>query len=134
MIRKIKEIDRPYIYDVIYKEFGYKYKQDSTFTNWLIFEDNNEIKGFINYDCIYDKAELLYIFVKEEDRNNNIATILLNSMILDLSKKNINEITLEVNEKNSVAIKFYKKNLFYEISRREKYYGNNDAILMFRSW
>ena len=39
---------------------------------------------------------------------------------------------LEVNEHNKEAINLYKKNGFVEINRREKYYGNDDALIMKR--
>ena len=46
--------------------------------------------------------------------------------------KNLNKIRLclEVDSQNSNAIKFYKQFGFLTVGTRNKYYGNNDAILM----
>ena len=128
MIRKASPEDLKELYLLVEKEFGVKYK-DNVFTNWLVYEEDDEIIGFINYDSIYENAEIEYIFVKEEHRKLGIATKLLNKMIEELKGKNI---TLEVSSNNIEAINFYKKNNFIEVAKREKYYGKYDAILMIR--
>lgn len=133
MIRRITDSDRSYLYSIIEKEFNNKYLQDNIYTRWYVYELNNEIVGFVNYDVIYDKAEIEYIYVIDEYRKKGIATILLNEMIEDI-KKECNSITLEVNQNNDRAISFYLKNNFKSISIRKNYYGSEDAILMQRSW
>ena len=133
MIRRISDIDRFQIYSIIKKEFGVDYK-DNVYTNWYIYEINNIIVGFINYDTIYDKAQIEYIFVDEKYRQSNIATQLLKKMIEDLVSKNIKNITLEVRIDNNQAIKFYEKNGFEKVSIRKNYYKGTDGILMLKSW
>lgn len=133
MIEKSKKSDLKYLYESIQENFGVKYK-DNVFTNWLVYKINNKIVGFINYDSIYEKSEIEYIYVEKDFRNQGIATILLNEMIESLKKSNINSVTLEVNKDNIVAINFYKKNSFKEIAKRENYYGDKDAIVMIRNW
>ncbi len=129
MIRKINDLDREYLYSIIEKEFNTSYK-DNIYTNWLIYELDNNIVGFINYDVIYDKTEIEYIYVDKKYRNKGIATKLLNEMITNLTKV---DISLEVRSNNIEAINFYKKNKFKEITIRKNYYGSVDAILMIRS-
>ena len=50
------------------------------------------------------------------------------------NNNNIINITLEVNENNISAINLYKKYKFDLVSKREKYYKANDAILMIRKF
>ena len=133
MIEKASLKDLIFLYECIENNFAVKYK-DNAFTNWLVYKNNNEIIGFINYDSIYEKAEIEYIYVEEKFRNQGIATLLLNKMIDDLKEKKINSITLEVNENNITAINFYKKNKFKGIAKRENYYGKDSAIVMIRNW
>ena len=133
MIRKPKIEELKYLYDLVESEFSVKYS-DNVYTNWLVYENNNKILGFLNYDSIYDKAEIEYIYVNPLYRNNNIATNLLNEMIRLLNECNINSITLEVRSDNLCAIKFYEKNKFKNAAIRKNYYGAVDAILMIRSW
>ena len=47
-----------------------------------------------------------------------------------IEKENYNRIMLEVNENNSEAIRLYTKFGFTEISLRERYYGEDTAIIM----
>ncbi|MBP3766247.1 MAG: ribosomal protein S18-alanine N-acetyltransferase [Bacilli bacterium] len=133
MIRKPSPEELKYLYELVESEFSVKYS-DNIYTNWLIYETDNKIVGFLNYDSIYDKAEIEYIYVNPSYRNNNIATNLLNEMIRLLNECNINSITLEVRSDNLCAIKFYEKNKFKNAAIRKNYYGAVDAILMIRSW
>ena len=133
MIRKPNSDELKYLYELVESEFSVKYS-DNVYTNWLIYETDNKIVGFLNYDSIYDKAEIEYIYVDPLYRNKNIATHLLNEMIRLLNESNINSITLEVRSDNTSAIKFYEKNNFKNAAIRKNYYGAVDAILMIRSW
>ena len=69
--------------------------------------------------------EILAIATIEEYRNKGIAQEFLD-------KIKIKDIFLEVRESNQVAISFYKKNKFKEISVRKNYYSepNENAIIM----
>lgn len=133
MIKKADVNDLEKLYELVLNKFGVKYK-DNVFSNWLVYKENDIIIGFINYDIIYDTSEIEYIYIEEDFRNKGIATTLLNKMIDDLKKKNINSVTLEVREDNIEAINFYKKNGFKEITKRKNYYGAKDAIMMIRNW
>ena len=133
MIRTPNLDELKYLYDLVESEFSVKYS-DNVYTNWLIYETDNKIVGFLNYDSIYDKAEIEYIYVDPLYRKSGIATRLFNKMLEDLDEKNINSITLEVRSDNTSAIKFYEKNNFKNVAIRKNYYGAVDAILMIRSW
>ena len=67
------------------------------------------------------------LFVNEEDRRKGIATELMNKMI---QEENYSRIMLEVNENNDSAIRLYNKLGFKEISLRDRYYGEDTAIIM----
>ena len=132
MIRKPNCDELNYLYELIEREFNVKYS-DNIYTNWLICEIDNKIVGFLNYDSIYDKAEIEYIYIDPIYRNRGLATNLLNEMFKLLNEKNINIITLEVRSDNISAIMFYEKNDFKNVAVRKNYYGDTDAILMLRS-
>ena len=131
MIETINSKDE--IYSIIKKEFGVNYN-DNPFTHWYIYEEDNKVVGFINMDIKYDKSELVYIYIKEKYRNKGIASKLLNRAIKDLKSKEVINITLEVNENNKTAINFYKKNGFKTVAIRQNYYGNENGLLMLKSW
>ena len=134
MLNRLEEQDRELIYSIINKEFNVKYLKDNIYTNWYVYKENDNIIGFINYDIIFDKSEIEYIYVSNEFKRKGIGTKLLNKMIQDLKEKKVNNITLEVRSDNIKAINFYKKNHFKKVATRNKYYGDVDALLMLRSW
>ena len=86
--------------------------------------------GLISYSILYERAELNYILVLPDYRNNCIASLLMKTMLSDLIKNKVKSVTLEVNENNIPAIQLYKKYGFQKISIRKKYYGNEDALLL----
>lgn len=88
------------------------------------------IKGVIVYDLIYDRIEIEYIIVNENNRRQGIANKLLNYLVEQ--NKNVKNITLEVMSSNIPAIKLYENNGFEKKAIRKKYYNGEDGILMMK--
>ena len=103
------------------------------FYKCLVYEKEN-ILGVIVFEEIYERIELDYIIVDKNYRKCGIACKLIEYLINYAKKKNILNITLEVNENNIAAINLYKKYEFEFVSKRDKYYKDNDAILMIRKF
>lgn len=115
--------------------FSYNLEEDlknNIFSKYFIYEEKNNIIGFINYSDLYDRFELNYIYVKEEYRNKGIASKLMDKMLKIGNDKSIDNITLEVNINNESAIGLYKKYKFIERTTRKGYYNGVDGILMER--
>ena len=136
MIRKLAINDVDYIEQIfnLEKEIFKNSAFTKESTENLIKEDNSFIYTYLIDEkvCGYlmvldsiDVYEILAIATIEEYRNNGIAQELLD-------KIKIKDIFLEVRESNQVAINFYKKNKFKEISVRKNYYSepNENAIIM----
>ena len=136
MIRKLAINDVDYIEQIFNLEK--EIFKNSAFTKGstenLIKEDNSFIYTYIidNKVCGYlmvldsiDVYEILSIATIKEYRSKGIAQELLD-------KIKTKDIFLEVRESNKVAINFYKKNNFKEISIRKNYYSepNENAIIM----
>ena len=136
MIRKLAINDVDYIEQIFNLEK--EIFKNSAFTKGstenLIKEDNSFIYTYIIDDkvCGYlmvldsiDVYEILAIATIEKYRNKGIAQELLD-------KIKTKDIFLEVRESNQIAINFYKKNNFKEISIRKNYYSepNENAIIM----
>ena len=98
-------------------------KGDNSFIYIYLIED--KICGYLMVLDSIDVYEILAIATIEEYRNKGIAQELLD-------KIKTKDIFLEVRERNQVAISFYKKNKFKEISVRKNYYSepNENAIIM----
>lgn len=99
------------------------------FTKCMAYMDT-KIVAYLLYADIYDRFEVLNIFVDENCRNNKIASKLLEKMINRGKEKKIKNITLEVKQTNEIAIHLYKKYGFKEVAIRSKYYYGIDGILM----
>ena len=98
---------------------------------YFVAKNKNEILGFIGITKNIDFVEILNVVVKKDFRNKGIGNQLLQKIIEVAKEMKMQEIYLEVNEKNENAIKLYEKNNFKKIGERKKYYNGKDkAILM----
>ena len=136
MIKKLTSNDIDYIEQIfnLEKEIFKSSAFSKSYLNTLIKGDNSFIYVYLIDDkvCGYlmildsiDVYEILAIATVEEYRNKGIAQELLD-------KIKTKDIFLEVRESNKVAINFYKKNNFKEISIRKNYYSEptENAIIM----
>ena len=136
MIKKLTSDDINYMEQIfnLEKEIFKNSAYSKSYLNTLIKGDNSFIYVYLIDDkvCGYltildsiDVYEILAIATIEEYRNNGIAQELLD-------KIKTKDIFLEVRESNQVAINFYKKNKFKEISVRKNYYSEptENAIIM----
>ena len=136
MIKKLTSNDINYIEQIfnLEKEIFINSAFNKSYMETLIKGDNSFIYTYIidNKVCGYlmvldsiDIYEILAIATIEKYRNKGIAQELLD-------KIKTKDIFLEVRESNQVAISFYKKNKFKEISVRKNYYSepNENAIIM----
>ena len=102
--------------------------KNNPFANFLLYEENNEIIGYIYYSDIYDRVEINQFEIKNIHRNCGKGDLLLKKLIKIVDK----DITLEVREDNEPAIRLYLKNNFTKTAIRKGYYKGIDGILMER--
>ena len=136
MIKKLTSNDIDYIEQIfnlekeIFKNsaFSIEYlktliKNDNSFI--YIYLIDNQVCGYLMVLDSIDVYEILAIATIEEYKNKGIAQELLD-------KIKTKDIFLEVRESNQIAISFYKKNKFKEISVRKNYYSEptENAIIM----
>ena len=100
------------------------------FTNYFVLYKDNELIGFINFDVIYDRCELININVINKEKGNGYGNFLMDYMFEYINKNNITNITLEVRVDNLVAIQMYEKFGFKKQAIRKNYYQGIDGILM----
>lgn len=104
---------------------------NNPFSKYIIVREDVYI-GLLIYSVKYELAEIEYLFINEEYRNQKYAQKLLDMMLKDLKNSNVESITLEVKKSNVKAINLYKKNKFNQIALRKNYYKNEDGLLMGR--
>ena len=91
------------------------------------YYDGEKVLGYLEIRLVDGVVDIMNLFVNEEDRRKGIATSLMEEMI---NNENYSRIMLEVNENNNEAMRLYTKLGFKEISLRERYYGEDTAIIM----
>ena len=136
MIKKLTSADIDYIEQIfnLEKEIFKSSAFNKSYLDTLIKGDNSfiyvyliddKVSGYLMILDSIDVYEILAIATVEEYRNKGIAQKLLD-------KIKIKDIFLEVRESNKIAINFYKKNKFNQISIRKNYYSepNENAIIM----
>ena len=101
------------------------------FKYW-IYEVENSIKGYLGIQFLEEEIEILGIGVNQGSRRKNIATELMDELIEYFEKSEYKKIILEVRESNTVAQRLYKKYGFKKISKRKKYYVDEDAEVYLR--
>ena len=104
----------------------------NNFSSCFVCMENNHIIGFVTYFILYEKAEIIDICVKTEYRKKKIGTKLIEKVIDECYKNCCENITLEVNINNQVALNFYNCFDFKIVARRKNYYNNgtDDAYVM----
>ncbi|MDC7956202.1 ribosomal protein S18-alanine N-acetyltransferase [Fusobacterium simiae] len=98
-------------------------KADNSFIYVYLIDE--KVCGYLIVLDSIDVYEILAIATVQENRNKGIAQELLN-------KIKTKDIFLEVRESNQIAVNFYKKNNFKQISIRKNYYSEptENAIIM----
>lgn len=104
--------------------------QNNPYTRYLVYLIDSKVVGFINYNDIYDRVEIINFKVLEFFQNKHIGSSLLQRLIELTKKNNMKNITLEVRSDNEKAIYLYKKYGFKSVSIRKNYYNDVDGILM----
>ena len=91
------------------------------------YMDGDKVLGYLEIRLVDGVIDIMNIFVNEENRKQGIATSLMEEMF---KNEEYSRIMLEVNENNDSAIRLYNKLGFKEISLRDRYYGEDTAIIM----
>ena len=91
------------------------------------YMDGDKVLGYLEIRLVDGVIDIMNIFVNEENRKQGIATSLMEEMF---KNEEYSRIMLEVNEHNDEAIRLYNKLGFKEISLRDRYYGEDTAIIM----
>lgn len=102
------------------------------FLHYFILYEKECILGYLSFNVLYDRVEILYIQVLDKFRQKGYGSKLMEQLILFCKTHNIVNITLEVNEQNTKAINLYKRFSFIKKAIRKGYYNGIDGILMER--
>lgn len=137
-ISKMSEVDLNEIVDVLQDEFDsfwnenvFRQELSNDNSDYIVARENNEIVGFGGIWTSPDDVHITDIVTKKIHRGKGIGSCILEELIKLAKAKNKESLTLEVNEKNTIAQKLYEKYGFKILGTRKRYYNNtDDAIIM----
>ncbi len=92
----------------------------------IVAEFENEIVAFVLYRIVAGEGEVLNLAVRPHIRRLHVATALLHELFARAPIWH-----LEVRESNVPAISLYEALGFARAGRRERYYSNGEAALLF---
>lgn len=95
--------------------------------NFIGIYENKILIGYLIVMDIDQECEIIQIAIEKQHQKKNYGSFLIKY----LQEKYL-KITLEVNNKNKIAINFYLKNKFKQIAVRNKYYNNIDDALILK--
>lgn len=124
-LTNLDELDNSFIS----KEYISNELSNNPFGKVLVLKED-KIIGYIYYSDIYERCEINQFEIDSIHRNCGKGDLLLKYLINLVQK----DITLEVKEDNTPAIKVYLKNGFKKTAIREGYYNGVDGILMERKY
>ena len=104
--------------------------RSEVYSYFVLVDEKKNVSGYYGTMNISGDGELLTIAVKTEHRGKGYGELMLRSAVLSAALKGSTKMFLEVDETNKPAIGLYAKFGFVPISKREKYYGENAAIIM----
>ena len=118
-----------YLFEVDNLNLDKEFK-NNPFIKCIGYLDDEKIIGYLLCEDIYDRFDIVNLFINQKYRNKKIASLLLDNLIKKGERQKTINITLEVNSTNKIAIHLYKKFGFVERAIRSKYYSGTDGILM----
>ena len=137
-IKEMTLVDFELIKDNLQSEFDefwnkeiLKSELENINSQYIVAKNDEDIVGFAGIIILPDNVEIMNIVTKKTERKKGIGKLLLDRLICIAKELKKDNISLEVNEKNVIAINLYLKFGFKEVGIRKKYYnGIDNAIIM----
>lgn len=85
-------------------------------------EVKGEVVGFLIARQVKEEGEVLNLAVAPESRRRGEGGTLLTAAVVELRKRGVTRVFLEVRESNAAGIAFYQRHSFSQAGRREGYY------------
>lgn len=104
----------------------------SQFNHYYVLELDNKIIGFAGISVIFDECDIRKICIANEYRRNGYGFVFLEFLQKKAREFGASSLTLEVRSKNMPARGLYEKVGFVSEGIRKKYYGNDDAVIMWK--
>jgi ribosomal-protein-alanine N-acetyltransferase len=133
-VKKITEYDLIMLGETLGEETIKRHIDNNSLMKYFVMEtkDNRDFIGQVSLWIDEDKAQVNNFYIVKDFQGKKLGRLFMDYVFDYFRSININEITLEVRESNSVAIKLYESYGFKIATVRKNYYSNNEnALLMY---
>ena len=106
---------------------------DNPYAKLYVWEEEDEICGYIDYWITFERAQLANLAVRRDKQRQGSAKAMMEAMIQACERAMCENITLEVRMDNHEALALYEHYGFLKAARRKGYYEDGtDAHLMIK--
>ena len=91
---------------------------------------SNTVIGICVFHVVLDEAQINFFVVNQKYRKKGFGSFLMNYLIKNCEKLNINKLLLEVSHTNIAAEKFYNSFDFSTVGIRKNYYKDGSNALL----
>lgn len=101
---------------------------------YIVLIKDDDIIGYADFWDIAGDAQIMNVAINKHYQGKGYSNILMNKMIEEAVKRNLDTMSLEVRVSNEKAINLYEKYNFEIQGRRKNYYQDNkeDAYIMWK--
>jgi len=110
------------------KQWANEFKKEGTKIFGLLI--TNLVIGLCVFQVVIDEAQVNYFVVNEKFRKKGFGSYLMNHLIKQCEKLNVNKLFLEVSQSNVTAERFYSRFNFSTVGIRKNYYKNGSNALL----
>ena len=110
------------------RQWANEFKKEGIKVFGLVLSDL--LIGICVFHVVLDEAQINFFVVNKKYRKKGFGSYLMNYLIIQCEKLNINKLFLEVSHTNITAEKFYSRFDFFTVGIRRNYYKDgSDALL-----
>ena len=101
---------------------------------YIVLIKDDDIIGYADFWDIVGDAQIMNVAISKKYQGKGYSNILMNKMIEEAIKRNLDTMSLEVRVSNEKAINLYEKYDFEIQGKRKNYYQDNkeDAYIMWK--
>ena len=103
---------------------------------WIVAVENGVVAGYVGSQSVLGESDMMNLAVLEEYRRCGVGGCLIKELVNALCREGNYQLTLEVRQSNTAAIKLYEKMGFMQVGRRPNYYHSpkEDALILRKEW
>ena len=103
---------------------------------WLVAVEEERVIGYVGSQSVMGEADMMNVAVDPGCRRSGVGRKLVETLVADLARRQVNSLTLEVRASNGPAKALYEQLGFAQVGRRPNYYRNpkEDALILRKEW